>query len=293
MTRTPHPTPERTLRRPRGASLIGGAAALHGAAPVDVRLMNGVTLAVIAGTAVLLAAALVLWLTRWPGFELRGIELSGELTRNSAASVRAQALPGLAGNFFSIDLARTQRSFETLPWVRRAVVKRVWPDRLAVKFEEHHAVAIWETLESADGRSGADRLVNSHGEPFEANLGDVEDDGLPTFAGPEGSTKAMLGMWQRLKPAFAERALVIDRLVLSARGSWRAELDNGAVVELGRGSEVEVAERSGRFLRTLAQLTERFGQPLRHADLRHGDGYALRLRGVGTQQVAAGAAKAN
>jgi cell division protein FtsQ len=103
----------------------------------------------------------------------------------------------------------------------------------------------------------------------------------------------MLGMWQRLKPAFAERALVIDRLVLSARGSWRAELDNGAVVELGRGSEVEVAERSGRFLRTLAQLTERFGQPLRYADLRHGDGYALRLRGVGTQQVAAGAAKAN
>ena len=100
-------------------------------------------------------------------------------------------------------------------------------------------------------------------------------------------------MWQRLKPAFAGRAMRIDRLVLSGRGSWRAELDNGAVVELGRGSEAEVVERCGRFLRTVGQLTERYGQPLRYADLRHGDGYALRLRGVGTQPAAAGGGRTN
>ena len=34
-------------------------------------------------------------------------------------------------------------SFETVPWVRRAVVRRVWPDRLAVRLEEHRAVALW------------------------------------------------------------------------------------------------------------------------------------------------------
>ena len=54
------------------------------------------------------------------------------------------------------------------------------PDRLAVTLEEHQAAALWQ---GEDRRS--DRLVNTHGEVFEANVGDVEDDALPTLAGPE------------------------------------------------------------------------------------------------------------
>ena len=71
-------------------------------------------------------------------------------------------------------------------------------------------------------------------------------------------------------------------LHLSGRGSWRVELDNGATVELGRGSEDEVLARSERFVRTVSQVTGRYRQPLLYADLRHTDGYAVRLRGVST-----------
>jgi cell division protein FtsQ len=77
--------------------------------------------------------------------------------------------------------------------------------------------------------------------------------------------------------------VAIDKLTLSGRGSWRAELDNGAVIELGRGSEEELVARSERFVRTLAEATSLYAQqPLEYADLRHADGYALRLRGVST-----------
>jgi cell division protein FtsQ len=38
---------------------------------------------------------------------------------------------------------------------------------------------------------------------------------------------------------------------------------------------------------TFAQIDARFQRPLAYADLRHVDGYALRLKGVGTQDAAA------
>lgn len=254
------------------------------ALPGDVRLMNTVSTAVFVLAGAGLAVAGALRLARAPLFDIHAIRIDGELARNSVPTIRANALPALAGNFFSLDLARTQRAFEQVPWVRRAVVRRVFPDQLAVRLEEHRAVALWE---DAGGDEGAERLVNSFGELFEANVGDVEDDGLPVFAGPPGGSAQMLAMWRRLQPAFAQYGLALERLALSGRGSWRVETEDEAAVELGRGSDDEVVARSERFLRTLAQVRARFRAPLAYADLRHADGYAVRLRGVTTALPAA------
>lgn len=267
--------------------------------PGDVRLMNAAAAFIVTGFVLALAAAGVLWLSRASTFTLRAIEVQGQLTRGQLPTLRTHALPDLAGNFFSIDLAEAQKAFESVPWVRRAVVRRIWPDRLVVFLEEHEARALFEASETG-GPGGAEggftRLVNSFGEVFDANLGDVEDEALPLFTGPEGRAGEMLLLWQRLQPAFAAHGQRIEHLALSGRGSWRAELDKGVVVEIGRGSEAEVALRTERFLRTVGQLTARYRQPLLYADLRHADGYALRLRGVGTTASAGGAqagAKAN
>ena len=262
--------------------------------PGDVRLMNLVAGAVAVGVALMLLAAAARWLARAPLFEISVIRVQGELTRNSAPTIRANALPALAGNFFDIDLAQAQRAFEQVPWVRRAVVRRVWPNQLLVEIEEHRAAALWDGSVAGGGigGTGAERLVNTNGEVFEANLGDVEDEELPLFAGPDGQAAPMLALWRRLQPAFAERGLAIERLRLSGRGSWRLELDDGARVELGRGSEDEVAARAGRFLRTLAQVRGRWNAAIEYADLRHADGYALRLRGVTTTPARTGAARA-
>lgn len=252
--------------------------------PADVRLMNTVanTVFVLAGVGAL--AAGLAWLMRSPVFPIRSIQLEGDLARNSVPTIRANAAPRLAGNFFSVDLQQGRAAFETVPWVRRAVVRRVWPDRLAVRLEEHRAVALWL------GEDGAERLVNSFGEVFEANVGDVEDDNLPVLSGPEGSAAQMLTLYQRLQPALAQLDLVMQRVHLSGRGSWRLELDSGATLELGRGSAADLLARTERFVRTVATVTTRWQAPLEYADLRHTNGYAVRLRGVSTQPPAAKAA---
>jgi len=259
--------------------------------PPDVRLMNFVsgTVFVIAAVGALVAG--VLWLMRSPLFPIRGIQLDGDLARNNVPTLRANAAPRLAGNFFSIDLQQGREAFEAVPWVRAAVVRRVWPDRLAVRLEEHRAAALWAGEDVADGV--ANRMVNSHGEIFDANIGDLDDESLPTLEGPDGSSAQMLLLLGRLQTALAPADLVIERLHLSGRGSWRAELVNGASIELGRGSEEEVVARTDRFVRTLASATARWRAPLESADLRHRDGYAVRLRGYGPSSVKVSAAVSN
>ena len=242
--------------------------------PVDVRAMNVVATLVFALAGLVLVAAGTAWLARRPFFSLRAIELEGDLQHNSVTTVRANALPHLAGNYFTIDLARARAAFEQVPWVRRAVVQRVWPDRLVVALEEHQPVALWASDENSDA------MVNSHGEVFEANVGDVEDEGLPEFTGPDGSSALVYDMYRRLQPVVRPLDADIASIRLSGRGSWRIELDSGAAIELGRGTEQDVADRTARFVRTLPRVLGRFHAPLASADLRHAEGYAVKLKGA-------------
>lgn len=266
-------TAPRFMRRPAPQ---GGSTPL----PTDVRLMNVVASTVYLLAALALAAAALHWLARSPWFAIHGIRIEGELHRINADTLRNSAAPQLAGNFFSADLAAARAAFESVPWVRRATVRRVWPDRLVVHIEEHRAAALWQ------GDERDDRLVNVQGELFSANVGDVEDEALPSFSGPDGSAATVLSLYHRLVPVVRAADMDVEQLQLSTRGSWRVLLDSGATLELGRGSEDEVTTRTQRFVRTLPQVTDRYRQPLEHADLRHADGYAVRLRGVTTTMPA-------
>lgn len=247
------------------------------AMPADVRLMNIAATALFAiGLAVLVAAA-GWWLLRHPLFALSAITVEGDVSHNSAATLRANVAPRLAGNFFTVNLEAARDAFQAAPWVRQAVVRREFPNRLRVQLQEHQAVALWGEHES--------RMVNSFGELFEANAGDVDSDDLPRLAGPEGQSREVLAMHQALLPLLEPLDLRVARLALTARGSWNVELDTGATIELGRGTPEDVTARAQRFAQTLTQVTSRYGrtpEALLAADLRHADGYALRLRGVAT-----------
>ena len=259
------------------ASLARNSSATVAPLPADVRLLNATAAVLAFVAAALLMATAFVWLARQPLFSIRSIAVGGDVARNSVTTIRANAAPRLAGNFLTMDLGAVRRAFESVPWVRYAVVRRIWPNRLRVQLEEHRAVGLW-----SGGEAGSDRLVNSFGEVFEANLGDVEDDDLPTFAGPEGSAVHVLAMSARLDGVLAPLGAHVEALTLSGRGSWQATLDSGAVVEIGRGSDDEVATRAARFVATVGQVTSRYQRPLQYADLRHNDGYAVRLKGVST-----------
>jgi len=250
--------------------------------PLDVRLMNTVSALLMVVFLGLSAALAARWFARLPLFEIQGIAVSGDVAHSNAATLRANVGARIAGSFFNVDLARVRAAFEAVPWVRRAVVRREFPNRLRVALQEHQAVAFWE------GAAGT-RLVNSFGEVFEANTGEVEQEPLPYLSGPEDQSAEVLAMYRAVAPQFEAFSLPVRTLELTGRGSWRTQLDTGAQVELGRGSVDDVVARVDRFLKTLTQVTTRYGRTfsaLESADLRHENGYALRLRGVTTAEAA-------
>jgi cell division protein FtsQ len=250
------------------------------ALPGDVRLMNITAVVLFTLVAVALLVSVVLWAARHPLFSIRAIRVEGDVTRNSVATIRANAAPKLTGNFFTTKLTSDKSAFEAVPWVRKAEVRREWPGKLVVRLEEHRAVALWGYADADD------KLVNSYGEVFEANLGDVEDDQLPMLSGPPGTSALMLQLLQSLQPLFAKLDTHIDTLRLTGRGSWHAELDSGAEVALGRGTHDELVASTQRFVGTVLPMLAQYQRPLEYADLRHHDGYALKLRGVTTGTVA-------
>ena len=206
------------------------------ATPLDVKLMNttaAVLFLAFAGLALLAAGR---WVSRLPAFDLQGISVSGDMNHNNPLTLRANVAPSLSGTFFTVDLARVRSAFESVPWVRRAVVRREFPNRLRVNLQEHQAVAYW-------GFDAESRLINSYGEVFEANVSDLDDDKMPRLSGPDSQSQHVLAMYLALAPAFKDMALALDSLALTDRGSWRAKLTQGAVIELGRGSVEDVMAR--------------------------------------------------
>ena len=246
--------------------------------PIDVRLMQLAASLLLVAAVLIAGVAGLRWLARLPVFALQAITVEGEVTRNNALTLKTNVVPHLQGNFFTLDLAQARQAFEAVPWVRAAVVHREFPNRLRVQLLEQQPLALW-------GEEGSSTMLNQQGQVFEANVGEAES--MPRLKGPDSQSQEVLAMYRTLRPVLQAAEMDIDELELSSRGSWKLLTAQGAVIELGRGQPQELVERLQGFLRTLAQVASRYGRTpraLAAADLRHKDGYALRLQGVTTTE---------
>lgn len=246
--------------------------------PMDVRLMNFTAQMLVVGVVLVALGGWAWWLLRHPVFAIQSISVHGEVSRNNAVTFKANVMPKLNGNFFTMDLDSAKQAFESVPWVRTAVVHRDYPNRLRAVLQEHHPIALW-------GEEGGNAMVNEQGQVFEADVDDVDVEHLPRMKGPDGMSEEVMKMHRYLRPSYQAAGMDIDVLELTPRGSWRVLTASGAWMELGRGEQKEISERLQVFFKTLSQVSARYGRTptsLNGADLRHKDGYALRLRGVST-----------
>lgn len=215
-----------------------------------------------------LAYAFVLAALRLPIFPLREVVVLTRLNQVTGAQIDYAARSSLTGNFFTVNLEQVRGSFEKLPWVRHAEVRRRWPATLELEIEEQVASALWRLPDGSETR-----LVNQFGEVFTA----ASNAKLPAFSGPEGSAPLVLEHFRM----FARQVEPLGRkpvaLSLSARLAWQLKLDDGMVIELGRDQpNISVSDLLARFVSVYPQASERFKQRAAVADLRYPNGFALR-----------------
>ena len=190
---------------------------------------------------------------------------------STAHAARLGAAAASKGNFFTVDLDSVRDGFEAVPWVRKATVRRVWPDRLLVTIEEHRP-----------SRCGAtSRLMNTYGELYAANLDEAEEDGpLPELAGPPGSELTVLSRFFELERWVAPLGRRPVAVSLSSRYAWSARLDDGTTLLLGREQGLPLEARVTRWASVYPRVRARLdGQP-EVVDLRYPNGFAVRAVGV-------------
>src|SRR5690349_12843 len=118
----------------------------------DIRILNVISSTLLGLAALALLASGVWWLAQRPAFTLKTIRVDGtaetQLRRVNALTIRSTALPRIRGNFFTANLDTVRAAFESVPWVRKATVRREWPNTLLVTIEEHEPLGTW----GEDGR---------------------------------------------------------------------------------------------------------------------------------------------
>lgn len=227
----------------------------------------------IADVLIVAAVAALAWagasaLQRLPVFPLREIALSAAPRQVAVDQIAHAARGAVAGNFFTVDLEATRAAFEKLPWVRRAAVRRQWPDGLVLTLEEHEAKARWRHP------NGEPALVNAHGEVFAAELPE-DAAALPRLSGPAGSAAELLARHAEFDAALAACGRRVEAVTLSPRRAWRLRLDDGVALELGRDQERHpLAERLARFVAHYDGVMARL-DGVRVVDMRYPNGFAL------------------
>lgn len=242
----------------------------------DLKMLNAASGILLGLFALALLASGLWWVAQRPMFTLKAIRIEGAeapLRHVSASTVRSTALPRIRGNFFTANLDAVRGAFEAVPWVRKASVRREWPNRLVVTLEEHVPLGTW-------GEEG--HLLSVRGDVFVANLAEAEEDGdLPEFAGPEGSEKEVVARFGELREWFAPVNLAPDAVQLSGRYAWSVKLNNGMKVELGREqSKTTLKDRVARLVSVYPQLVARLQDRIESVDLRYPNGMALKASGM-------------
>lgn len=243
----------------------------------DVKMLNAISSALLALVVLALTASGLWWLAQRPMFTLHTIRIESAtnlpLEKVNALTVRSAAVPRIKGNFFTTDLTAVRAAFEAVPWVRKAMVRREWPDRLVVKIEEHQALGTW-------GEDG--KLLSQKGDVFTANLAEAEDDNdLLEFDGPEGSEKQVVARLAQFQQWFAPLKLEPEAVTLTNRYAWSVRLDNGMTVELGREQgDAVLKERIDRLVAVYPQLMQTMQGKIESIDMRYPNGMALKADGL-------------
>lgn len=230
-------------------------------------IMHMVADALILAATAALGYAAVIALLRLPFFPLREVVVVSPLRHVSSEQLEYAARSAVVGNFFTVSLERVRRGFEKVPWVRRAQLRRRWPNGIELAIEEHEAAAAWK---QGDGEA---RLVDAQGEVFVAST----DAGLPDLAGPEGSSAEVLKRYREFAAALAPLARKPQSVVLTSRLAWQVKLDDGLVIELGRDQPKSPAlERLKRFVSVYGETMARLPAGAAVVDLRYPNGFAVR-----------------
>jgi len=202
-------------------------------------------------------------------FPIRELTYEGEFKRLEPEALRKRVEAAVDANYFAVDLKAVERAAESLGWVQRARVRRIWPDGVHVVVDEHKLVARW----------GSDAWLNDRGDIVGIAAPGQEE--VLRLSGPEDSARQVLEQARQWRPALNEAGLALKALTLNERRAWYVVVAgaDGAVFSIALGRD-RVPARFERFASAFRSLPNDKVTRIDHVDARYPNGIALRLKQV-------------
>lgn len=194
-------------------------------------------------------------------FPLREVQLLGPYQYVNKDEINKILSSDLDEGFFGTSVDNLRSGLLTIPWVREAWVRRIWPDTLEISIVEHEPFALWNDT-AIITKNGA--LIT----PKDVSLNQE----LPRLAGVDGRHNWILNNWYKLGKTLARIDLTISRIELADRGAWQLTLSNGIQLELGTS---DIESRLERFMRVYDKILSNRVESIAYVDLRYTRGLAI------------------
>ena len=224
----------------------------------NIRTLTGLLLT---GVLAVLVVAGMQWFSNPYRFPINVVEVKGDYRYIDRQQLQSALEAHAGGGFFTVDVAAIRAAAEQLPWVYKAKVQRIWPDKLRLVIEEQQPVAHW----------GDVALLNRFGEIFvPQNTAGLP--ALPYMAGPDGYERKVLEIYQQASRVLAPLGLQVNRVAMDERRALSLVLDGGVQLELGRS---DAWLRLQRFVQAYPGVFEGQLQRLQRVDLRYSNGFSV------------------
>ncbi len=197
----------------------------------------------------------------------RDATLAGEITHIQPQQIRRLVNEHGVVGLLALDPEQLRMEMEALPWVYRARVRKVWPDRLDLWVEEQRPAVIW-------GESG---YLNLDGVYFAADGIVLSKDELPQVESMQEDTVAVYQQLQRLGKILAQqrKPAVVERMEVDRRGAVSLHQRDQLVIHLGRR---DIEKRLSRWIAQSEVVMSRFEGKVAGVDLRYERGMVLQLK---------------
>ncbi|WP_439294784.1 cell division protein FtsQ/DivIB [Lonepinella sp. BR2882] len=208
------------------------------------------------------------WLEKLDDKPISAFALLGSPQYTTYSDVRDQILQmGELKGFFGQDVNAVRDQIQSMPWIKGALVRKIWPDRLSILVIEYTPVAYWNENE----------FVTSDGTVFSLPFDKLKNTDMPRLFGSDYQSKEVLEAWYKIYKDLKAKNLNLKTLAVNERGSWEIMLDNDITLKLGRG---EWKSKIDRFVTIYPQIEVPENKKINYVDLRYKVGAAVNFTDI-------------
>ena len=159
--------------------------------------------------------------TTWSGLGIDRVEITGQ-SETSEVEVLQQLALGDYPSIVTLDVTGARQRIESLPWVREATLRKVYPDKLLIEIKEREPFAVWQ-------REAGFALIEEGGRVISRQV-DARHASLPLVVGEGAEFRAaefvaLMNEFPSLRPEVKAGVLVAGR-------RWNVVLNNGVELML-------------------------------------------------------------